>query len=80
MTRSIEFILADEAKRTTDDASAQLLMNASSEIIGLKNRLAAAFRRNRKLEALEAYGVDNWEGYDEAIRELRKEEDDYDND
>jgi hypothetical protein len=72
--RAIEFILADEAERQEGEAEKQLLKNASSEIIGLRNRLAAAFRRNRKLEALEEAGVDNWEGYDEAMRSLHEEE------
>lgn len=44
---------------------------AVSEIIGLRNRLAAALRQLRKLEALEAAGVDNWEGYDEAMQEYQ---------
>jgi len=30
----------------------------------------------RKLEALRAAGVDNWEGYSEAIRLVHQEEDD----
>jgi hypothetical protein len=29
-----------------------------------------------KLAALEAYGVDNWCGYDEAMQSLRSEDDD----
>lgn len=28
--------------------------------------------RDDKLNFLEAHGVDNWEGYDEAIREFRE--------
>jgi hypothetical protein len=31
--------------------------------------------RLRKLAALEEHGVDNWEGYSEAMRSLRTEED-----
>ena len=30
---------------------------------------------SRKLEALEAGGVDNWEWYDESLKEFREEED-----
>ncbi len=31
-------------------------------------------QRLRKLEALEAYGVDNWEGYDDAVGSLRDDD------
>lgn len=30
----------------------------------------------RTLAALEAYGVDNWDGYDEAIQSLEEDDDD----
>lgn len=30
-----------------------------------------------KLEALECYGVDNWEGYGEAMQSLYNDEEDY---
>ena len=39
---------------------------------------ANAEPRLAKLDALEAYGVDNWEGYDEAIRSLSTEDEDDD--
>lgn len=34
-----------------------------------------AQERLKKLDALEAMGVDNWQGYDEAMRELYSEDD-----
>jgi len=34
--------------------------------------------RLKRLQALEAYGVDNWEGYDEAIRFLHDSNDNED--
>ena len=71
--RAIEFILADEAKRL-ESPEADLLNYASSEIIGLRNRLAAALRKNRWYDALIDAGVDNWEGYDEAMRAIHEEE------
>lgn len=73
--RAIEFILGDEADRMPPGPERQLLMIASQEIIGLRNRLAAAFRRNRKLEALEACGVDNWEGYSDAMSDIHSKDD-----
>lgn len=33
-------------------------------------------RVERELDALHAAGVDNWEGYDDAMRALDREEDD----
>lgn len=35
-----------------------------------KNTLLQLIKDSKKLSALEAEGVDNWEGYDLAIREL----------
>jgi hypothetical protein len=32
--------------------------------------------RLRKLQALEEHGVDNWEGYGDAMRSLREEDED----
>lgn len=37
-------------------------------------KLAQMQRRLAKLDALEAGGVDNWEGYDFALEDWRKEE------
>lgn len=44
------------------------------EIERLKKELAAANKRLRKLDALEAGGVDNWEWYDEAMSSLSDED------
>jgi len=33
---------------------------------------------SRALQSLEKYGVDNWDGYSEALRELWDEDDDLD--
>lgn len=74
MPRAIEFILADLGRACDDPVAAEIISRSSSEIIRLRNRLAAAFRRNRKLDALESMGVDNWEGYDEAMRDLYDED------
>lgn len=51
--------------------------DAATEIV---ERLVAYDKKQRerlkKLQALEAGGVDNWEGYDEVMRELHNAEED----
>lgn len=42
----------------------------------LKRRLEYLERRDRKLTALEAAGVDNWQGWDDAMDILREEGED----
>lgn len=37
-------------------------------------RIAELEERDRTLTALEAFGVDNWDGYDEAIQSLEDED------
>lgn len=68
--RAIEFRLNDWARsgEPLTFEERETLNKAADELIGLRNRLAAALRKNRKLSALEASGVDNWEGYEEAMR------------
>ena len=39
-------------------------------------RLADLLRKERKLELLEDYGVDNWDGYSEAINDVYSAEHD----
>ena len=42
-------------------------------IIALRKRLSVALEDSELLEALRAEGVDNWEGYGEAVRSLEGE-------
>ena len=37
-------------------------------------RIIQLLKAEKLLNALEAGGVDNWEGYDESLKDLRKEE------
>lgn len=46
------------------------------EIMELQSNLKEAQRDLRKLDALEAFGVDNWEGYSEAMRSLEEDDED----
>lgn len=39
-----------------------------------ESRFKELLKAERKLSALEAYGVDNWSGYDDALTEIRKED------
>jgi len=38
----------------------------------LVNRLAELLRKEEILQALNAHGVDNWEGYDEAMASIQE--------
>lgn len=79
LLRAIEFLLADEAKNYELGTNEHTLLDtASMEIIGLKNRLAATLRKNRWYDALQAHGVSDWEGYDEAMEQFREEEEYHD--
>lgn len=40
-------------------------------------RLASLLKAEAKLDALEAYGVDNWSGYGDALGEEGEDFDDY---
>lgn len=52
-----------------------LLDKAANELTSLRNLWEAAHNRNKKLEALENAGVDNWQGYDFAMESLEDDED-----
>lgn len=57
-----------------DEAS--ILDITITTVNSLEKFKAEAEPRLAKLDALEAYGVDNWEGYDEAMRSLFYEDED----
>lgn len=59
-----------------DDTNRAVLLIAKETIARQGLALIKNLDRLNKLDALEAYGVDNWEGYDEAMRSLIEEEDD----
>jgi len=60
-----------------DDQNLKMVLNAAGTAIqNLNNKLNKAGARLTKLEALEAYGVDNWEGYDEAMRSIDSNDED----
>ena len=48
------------------DRKCQDLNAALSKVAKLKKRIEELEERERKLDALEAVGVDNWEGYEQA--------------
>lgn len=76
MLKAIEFILADLANGQEAGSPEEHVLNyASGEIIGLRNRLAAALRKNRWYDALIAAGVNDWEGYEDAMAEFKGEDD-----
>jgi hypothetical protein len=58
-----------------DDENLRIVLSAAGTAIqNLTNRLNTLETRINKLDALEAYGVDNWEGYDEAMRSIADED------
>lgn len=42
-----------------------------NSVVVSPSRMASLVEDQEKLNALEAWGVDNWSGYDDAMRELR---------
>lgn len=50
-------------------------MNTTEETITIKrSRYLSLLEADRMLRALEAAGVDNWEGYDEALENVEEAE------
>jgi uncharacterized protein with PhoU and TrkA domain len=47
----------------------------AEKVVDLEDKVQELEKDSRKLTALEAAGVDNWEGYSHAMRILRGEED-----
>ena len=65
-----------ELEVSLDSDAASIIEAAIITITRLEKFKANAEPRLAKLDALEAYGVDNWEGYDEAMRSLSAEDED----
>ena len=61
-----------------DDENLRIVLSAAGTAIqNLTNRLNTLETRINKLDALEAYGVDNWEWYDDAMSSITdKDEED----
>jgi hypothetical protein len=57
-------------KYETDDQLT--IQRLSDKIHDLEIKVTELEDREAMLDALEAAGVDNWEGYDEALREYEK--------
>ena len=77
-TIAVEFRLSDVLANVRSHMTfteIDVVNEAITELIGQRNRLSAGFRMKRereaKLAALESHGVDNWEGYDAAMSDIR---------
>jgi hypothetical protein len=57
----------DLAELVTDHLTSEELTQGFMHVPVPKERYAELLRAEKKLNALEAAGVDNWEGYDEAM-------------
>jgi membrane protein involved in colicin uptake len=60
--------VADAEQRALADSWAKSVAAADAKIRSLQARVAEMEPDVDLLEALRAYGVDNWDGYDEAIQ------------
>lgn len=60
----------DEIQEAVDKATER----AKDYVTIRRGEYEELLQAQRKLDALEASGVDNWEGYDEAMSELGDEE------
>lgn len=74
MSKLIEIVNKRMDSIEGDEAS--ILDITITTVNSLEKFKAEAEPRLAKLDALEAYGVDNWEGYDEAMRSLFCEDED----
>ena len=63
-------------QETLDENEAMVMEIVITTIEKLEKFKAFADPRLTKLDALEAYGVDNWEGYGDAMASLDGDEDD----
>ena len=63
-------------QETLDENKAMVMEIAITTIEKLEKFKAFANPRLDRLDALEAYGVDNWEGYGDAMASLDGDEDD----
>lgn len=57
-----------------DDLLSHLNSEENDMALEFREELVKASRNLEKLEALENYGVDNWEGYGEAISSISDDE------
>ena len=65
-----------ELEVSLDSDAASIIEAAIITITRLEKFKADAESDLAKLNALEAHGVDNWQGYDEAMRSLSDEDED----
>lgn len=65
-----------ELEVSLDNDAASIIEAAIITITRLEKFKADAESDLAKLNALEAHGVDNWQGYDEAMRSLSDEDED----
>lgn len=67
MAKLMEEVIEDEANNCDDIHTAAFLNTAAQVMRRLRASLTKAQDRNKILDCLEECGVDNWEGYSEAM-------------
>lgn len=72
MTSSLDRYIADakfEWARGNASSALAYIGSAVSELESMASKIERLEDAERRLDALEAMGVDNWEGYDDAMRD-----------
>ena len=64
MNKNLREVLAQAASKGLDSPE------WTTKLLAAHRELAVLEANDRKLAALEGAGVDNWEGYDEAMRDI----------
>lgn len=80
--RAVEYRLRDVANNLQMNSEERSVINeAVDELIGLRNRFAATLRQARwdkeKLACFDAFHIEKWEGYDEAMSEYYAQTEDW---
>lgn len=74
-----DFVVGHVEFATTSVAAPARTPRSVSEITTMIEAVTPEMRRRlAKLDALEAFGVDNWDGYSEAMQSLREKNNDDD--
>ena len=69
--------MADRQARIDEYYQGEHAAQLAEWLVDLEDQVAVLQERDRELTALEAAGVDNWEGYGNAIRSVVEDEDEW---
>ena len=66
-----------DLREKLEEMCLQLDIDPNEYTVVRQTELEKLYEAYDKLEALECYGVDNWEGYGDAMQSLYNDEEDY---